>query len=101
MPADVSPAASELMSSPAGERSAPRTAPVTGSTRRTHRRVLMTTCQEHGAAGFTNLLVTKEGGCIVLNPHLSNCCVLRLDEQTATALYHLFGQWLGYEPVDD
>lgn len=69
--------------------------------RRTGRRVLMTICQEHGAAGFTNLLVTKEGEFIVLNPHLGNCCVLRLDEQAATALYHLFGQWLGYEPVDD
>jgi hypothetical protein len=43
-----------------------------------NRRVLMTTCQVHGAAGFTNLLVTKEGGFIVLNPHLANCCVLRL-----------------------
>ncbi|MGH3696798.1 MAG: hypothetical protein ACRDRX_22915 [Pseudonocardiaceae bacterium] len=28
-------------------------------------------------------------------------CVLRLDEQATTALYHLFGQWLGYEPVDN
>jgi hypothetical protein len=30
--------------------------------------VIMTTCQAHGAAGFTNLLVTKEDGAIVLNP---------------------------------
>jgi hypothetical protein len=74
---------------------------VTGSTRRSHRRVLMTTCQAHGVAGFTNLLVTKEGGFIVLNPHLGNCCVLRLNEQVATELYHLFGEWLGYEPVND
>jgi hypothetical protein len=73
---------------------------VTGPTRRSHRRVLMTTCQAHGVAGFTNLLVTKEGGFIVLNPHVVNCCVLRLDEQVATALYHLFGEWLGYEPVN-
>ena len=33
-----------------------------------HRRVVMTTCQAHGASGFTNLLVTKENGIIVLNP---------------------------------
>ncbi len=61
--------------------------------------MVMTTCQAHGAAGFTNLLVTKEGGFIVLNPHAGNCCVLRLDEHAATAMYHLFGEWLGFEPV--
>lgn len=30
------------------------------------RRVIMATCRAHGAAGFTNLLVTKEDGLIVL-----------------------------------
>lgn len=59
------------------------------------RRVIMTTCEVHGAAGFTNLLVTKENGVIVLNPHAANCCVLRLDEQTATALHTILGEWLG------
>ncbi|MGH3669469.1 MAG: hypothetical protein ACRDSH_02360 [Pseudonocardiaceae bacterium] len=71
--------------------------PVTGPARRSNRRVVMTTCEAHGAAGFTNLLVTKEGGFIVLNPHVGNCCVLRLDEDAATAMYHLFGEWLGFE----
>jgi hypothetical protein len=75
------------------------TDPVTGPTRTSQRGVLMTTCQAHGAAGFTNLLVTKEGGFIVLNPHMGNCCVMQLDGQVATALYHLLGEWLGYEPV--
>jgi hypothetical protein len=60
-----------------------------------HRRVVMTTCQAHGSAGFTNLLVTKENGIIVLNPHVANCCVLRLDEQTARALLGILGEWLG------
>ncbi len=55
----------------------------TESSERRHRRVVMTTCQAHAAAGFTNLLVTKEDGVIVLNPHVANCCVLRLDEQAA------------------
>jgi len=81
MSADESPAAGEIAS----------TTLSTGS----NRRVLMTTCQVHGAAGFTNLLVTKEGGFIVLNPHLANCCVLRLDEQTARTLHGIFGEWLG------
>jgi len=65
------------------------------SARGSHRRVIMTTCQAHGAAGFTNLLVTKENGVIVLNPHVANCCVLRLDEQAATALHEILGGWLG------
>lgn len=60
-----------------------------------YRRVIMTTCQAHGAAGFTNLLVTKEGGVIVLNPHVANCCVLRLDEQAARMLHDVLGEWLG------
>lgn len=60
-----------------------------------HRRVIMTTCQVHGAAGFANLLLTKEGGIIVLNPHVANCCVLRLDEKAATAVRDVLGEWLG------
>ncbi len=65
------------------------------STRNTHRRVIMTTCQTHGTAGFTNLLVTKEDGIIVLNPHLANCCILRLNKHAATALFDILGEWLG------
>jgi hypothetical protein len=60
--------------------------------------MIMTTCLAHGAAGFTNLLVTKGGAFVVLNPHIGNRCVLRLDEQAATALYHRLGEWLGFEP---
>jgi hypothetical protein len=83
MSTDASPTAGEIV----------RTAP--NAVTRSHRRVLMTTCQAHNTAGFTNLLVTKEGGYIVLNPHLANCCVLRLDEQTARTLHGIFGEWLG------
>lgn len=60
-----------------------------------HRRVVMTTCQTHGSAGFTNLLVTKQDGVIVLNPHLANCCVLRLDEKAARSLLGILEEWLG------
>ena len=55
----------------------------------------MTTCGAHGSNGFTNLLVTKENGTIVLNPHVANCCVLRLDEHAARALLGILGEWLG------
>ena len=85
MSADASSAAGEIVSTTSSS------VPVTGS----YRRVLITTCQAHGAAGFTNLLVTKEGAFIVLNPHLANCCVLRLDEQAARTLHGIFGEWLG------
>ena len=63
--------------------------------RPSHRRVIAITCQAHGAAGFTNLLVTRENGVIVLNPHLAHCCVLRLDQPAATELHGLIGEWLG------
>ncbi|MGH3547598.1 MAG: hypothetical protein ACRDQU_05665 [Pseudonocardiaceae bacterium] len=46
------------------------------------------------AAGFTNLLVIKENGIIVLNPYAANCCVIRLDEQAATALHGIITEWL-------
>jgi hypothetical protein len=65
------------------------------SPRRSYRRVIVITCQAHGVAGFTNLLVTRENGVIVLNPHAANCCVLRLDEPAATALHGILGEWLG------
>jgi hypothetical protein len=55
----------------------------------------MTTYRAHAATGFTNLLVTEEDGIIVLNPHAANCCVLRLDEQAATALLGILAKWLG------
>jgi hypothetical protein len=84
------------VSDSSAEGSITSTDPISGPARRSQRRVLMTTCQAHGAAGFTNLLVTKEGGFIVLNPHIGNCCVLRLDEQVATELYQLLGEWLGF-----
>jgi hypothetical protein len=69
--------------------------PTDHSALRRHRRVVMTTCQAHAATGFTNLLVTKEDGVIVLNSHVANCCVLRLDEQAATALLDILVEWLG------
>lgn len=67
----------------------------TSGGRSSHRRVVMTTCQAHGSAGFTNLLVTKQDGVIVLDPHVANCCVLRLDEQAARSLLGILGEWLG------
>lgn len=66
----------------------------TGDGSGSHRRLIMVRCQTHGVASVTNLLMTKEDGVIVLNPQVANCCVLRLDEQAATAVQHVLGEWL-------
>jgi hypothetical protein len=39
--------------------------------------------------------MTSESGTIVLNPHLANCRVLHLDEQAATTLHDILGEWQG------
>lgn len=45
------------------------------------RRVIHITCSVHGGCrGFTNLVVTKRDGTIVLDPHGTDQCVLILDE---------------------
>lgn len=63
-PANPLTPAGEVVSTPSAEPPITNTSPI----RAHQRQVLMTTCQTHGAAGFTNLLVTKEGGYIVSTP---------------------------------
>lgn len=47
---------------------------------RRNRRVLAATCQVHrGAAGFTNLVVTRDSGRIVFAPHVDGSCVISVD----------------------
>ena len=58
-------------------------------------RVIAVTCTRHGAVGFTNLMVSKRDGAIVLDPHVADSCVITLDETAATALFDLLGEWLG------
>lgn len=60
------------------------------------RRVIPATCELHRAAvDFTNLLVTKRDGTIVLGPHVDGSCVIRLGEDAATALRNTLTEWLG------
>ncbi len=61
------------------------------------RRTIPVTCTTHGGGkNFCNLLMTKESdGTIVLDPHVANCCVLRLDYAAATAVFDTLGTWLG------
>ncbi|HEY6422640.1 MAG TPA: hypothetical protein VIY28_05190 [Pseudonocardiaceae bacterium] len=59
-------------------------------------RVIHATCKTHsGAIGFTNLVVSKHGGRIELDPHVTGQCVITLEEDATRVLYELLGEWLG------
>ncbi|MGH3511903.1 MAG: hypothetical protein ACRDQV_12790 [Pseudonocardiaceae bacterium] len=61
-----------------------------------NRRVIHATCSTHGGgAGFTNLVVSKRGGHVELNPHAGGSCVLILAEDEAIALRDTLIEWLG------
>jgi hypothetical protein len=45
--------------------------------------------------GFTNVVVTKRGGAIELDPHVTGQCVLTLAEDQAIALRDALTAWLG------
>jgi hypothetical protein len=61
-----------------------------------NRKVIHATCALHrGPVGFTNMVLTKRGGQIELDPHATGACVLRLDEDAATAVRDTITKWLG------
>ncbi|MBV9031849.1 MAG: hypothetical protein JO364_16405 [Pseudonocardiales bacterium] len=45
--------------------------------------------------GFANLMVSKQGGSIVFDPHVTGACVMSLDEDGAKLLCNLLTEWLG------
>ena len=54
------------------------------------------TCAVHGgSAGFTNLVVRKLDGEIVLDPHADGSCVLHFSEEAAATLRDVLIEWLG------
>jgi hypothetical protein len=60
------------------------------------RKVIQASCSVHqGAVGFTNLVVSKRGGEIELNPHVDGSCLLTLSEDAACALRDVLIEWLG------
>ncbi|MGH3694940.1 MAG: hypothetical protein ACRDRX_13295 [Pseudonocardiaceae bacterium] len=60
------------------------------------RRVFHATCIRHGGSrGFTNVVMTKVGGTITLDPHATGACVIELDETEATAVWGQLTEWLG------
>ncbi|MGH3821741.1 MAG: hypothetical protein ACRDRA_02685 [Pseudonocardiaceae bacterium] len=61
-----------------------------------NRRVIHGTCTKHGGSrGFTNVVMTKIGGRITLDPHATGACVIELDEVEATAVWDTLTEWLG------
>lgn len=60
------------------------------------RRAIAATCTQHGGTpGFTNLLVSKRGGDIEVDPHVTGCCLIRLDEDGARTLCAAITELLG------
>ena len=64
-------------------------------TRRMNELTIIVTCSAHGARGFCNLRITKVGREITLDPHVAGGCVIVLDEIAASAVFDMFGEWLG------
>jgi hypothetical protein len=63
---------------------------------RSNRRAIPAHCTTHGGTpGYTNLVVTKRGGAIELDPHVTGQCVLTLAEYEAIALRDALTEWLG------
>lgn len=60
------------------------------------RKAIPATCGVcEGAAGFSNLLVSMQGGTFVLDPHVTGACVIALDEESARILLSVLREWLG------
>jgi hypothetical protein len=67
----------------------------TASASRENRKAIPVTCALHrGPRGFANLVVEKQGGEIVLDPHVTGACVIIFDEDAATALFEILRKWL-------
>jgi hypothetical protein len=68
----------------------------TANASRENRKAIPVTCALHrGPRGYTNLVVEKQRGEIVLDPHVTGACVIILDENAATALFEVLQKWLG------
>jgi hypothetical protein len=61
-----------------------------------NRKVIHATCALHrGPVDFANVVVSKRGGTIELDPHVTGACVLTLADDEALALRDALTRWLG------
>ena len=60
------------------------------------RKAIPATCGLHrGSMGFANLMVSKQGDSVVLDPHVTGECLITLKEESAKALRDILTEWLG------
>jgi hypothetical protein len=60
------------------------------------RKVISSTCALHTLTpGYCNLEVRREGGGIVLHPHVDGACVITFNEEEARDLHAWIGELLG------
>ncbi|HET9118754.1 MAG TPA: hypothetical protein VFN75_11875 [Pseudonocardiaceae bacterium] len=61
-----------------------------------NRYAIPATCATHGGArGFTNVVITKRGAEVEIDPHATGACVIIFDEEGATAFRDILAEWLG------
>ncbi|MGH3825644.1 MAG: hypothetical protein ACRDQX_00500 [Pseudonocardiaceae bacterium] len=61
-----------------------------------NRRAVGVTCAMHrGPRGFANLVLEKQDGEIIFDPHVTGECVLILDEDAAVVVRDALIEWLG------
>jgi hypothetical protein len=61
-----------------------------------NRKVIHATCALHrGPVGFANVVLTKRGDEVELDPHVTGCCVITFEEDAATAVRDTITEWLG------
>lgn len=60
------------------------------------RKAIPATCGlERGPVSVTNLMVSVQGGSIVLDPQVAGACVMSLDEEGVKLLRNILSVWLG------
>jgi hypothetical protein len=65
-----------------------------GASRGRRREIPATYSLHRGPVGVTRLLVSVQGGSIVLDPQITGACVMSLEEDTNT-LRNMLTEWLG------
>jgi hypothetical protein len=74
----------------------------TANAPRDNRKAIPVTCALHqGPRSFANLVVERQGGDIIFDPHVTGTCVIIFDDAAANTLFTLLGKWLGHEQTPD
>jgi hypothetical protein len=67
----------------------------TANASRDNRQAIPVTRALHkGPRGFANLVVERQRGDIIFDPHVTGACVIIFDDDAANTLFTLLGKWL-------